>query len=159
MSSHSLWRRRWGVECMRSNRVHRSWKGPEAPNGSQTRWGVVVKVELTRVKFWMIVVTWLPLREHSAPRVTLLHELYLILKIPPKLTADTICKSSVISEVCLEETLEFYPSDWSLFYKAMLILIPLLDYRTIQKQGGKRDAFRPIGPNNFKIVLIFLAKW
>ena len=56
----------------RRSRVRRSRRGPKAPNRSQTRWGIVVEVKLTRVKFWMIVVTWLPLRELSALRVTLL---------------------------------------------------------------------------------------
>ena len=39
-----------------------------APSESSTGWGITVEVKLTGVKFWIIVVTWFPLWELSAPR-------------------------------------------------------------------------------------------
>ena len=56
----------------RKNQVRRLKKGPEALNGRQIRWGIVMEIKLTRVKFWIIVVIWLPLWEFSTPRITLL---------------------------------------------------------------------------------------
>ena len=60
------WVRKWRSQVCRSKR------GPEAPNRSQIRWSIVVKVKLTRGNFWIIVVMWLLLWELSALRVTLL---------------------------------------------------------------------------------------
>ena len=84
--------------------------------------------------------------------------LCLVLRIPPKLAANTVCKGLVVSEVCLEETLEFRPSDWSLFRGATLMLMSLLGHRTTQKRGGKWDTVRPIGSGGFKVVLTLLTK-
>lgn len=38
------------------------------------------------------------------------------------------------------------------------MLVPLLDYCFVEKQGGKRDFVCPIGPNNFEMVFTILAK-
>ena len=84
--------------------------------------------------------------------------LCLVLRIPPKLSADTVCKSSAVSEVCPEETIKFRLSDWSLFFRATLMLMPLLDHHSAQKQGGKKDAVRPVGFGGFKVVLTLLIK-
>lgn len=58
----------------------------------------------------------------------------------------------------MEEILEFCLSDWSLFYGATLILMPLLSYCTIQKQDGKRDVVRPVSSSDYKVVFILLTK-
>ena len=84
--------------------------------------------------------------------------LRLVLRIPPKLTADIVCKGSVVSKVCAEETLEFRPSDWSLFCEATLMLIPSLGHRTAQKRGSKRDTVGPVGFGGFKVILTLLTK-
>ena len=84
--------------------------------------------------------------------------LCLVLKIAPKLAIDTICKGSVVFEVCLEKVFEFSPSKWSLFHKATFMLMPSLGHRTTQKQGGKKDAVRPVGSESFKVVLTLLTK-
>ena len=84
--------------------------------------------------------------------------LRLVLKIPPKLAADTVWKGLVISEVCAEEILEFRPSDWSFFRGAMLMLMPSLGHRTTQKRGSKRDAVGPVESGGFKMVLTLLTK-
>ena len=84
--------------------------------------------------------------------------LRLVLRIPPKLAADTVCKGSVVSEVCSKEALEFRPSDWSLFHGATLVLMPSLGHRTAQKRGGKRDAVGPVGSGGFKVILTLLTK-
>ena len=84
--------------------------------------------------------------------------LRLVLRIPPKLAANTVCKGSVISEIRPKETLEFRPSDWSLSHEATLMLMPLLGHRTIQKQGGKWDTVGPAGYSGFKVVLTLLTK-
>ena len=59
------------------------------------------------------------------------------LRIPPKLAADLVCKSLVVSEVCAKETLELHLSNWSLFRRATFMLIPSLGHRTMQKLGGE----------------------
>ena len=82
----------------------------------------------------------------------------LVLRIPPKLAANTVCKGSVVSEVCPEETLEFRPSDWSLFRGATLMLMPSLGHRTTQKRGGEWDTVGPVGSGGFKVVLTLLTK-
>ena len=44
------------------------------------------------------------------------------------------------------------------FFGAMLLLVPLLDHRSAEKRGGKKDSIWPIGPGGFKIVLTLLAE-
>ena len=84
--------------------------------------------------------------------------LRLVLRIPPKLAANTVCKGSVVSEVRPEETLEFSPSKWSLFRGATLMLMPSLGYHTTQKRGSKWDTVGPVGSGGFKVVLTLLTK-
>ena len=84
--------------------------------------------------------------------------LRLVLRISPKLAADTVCKGPAVSEVRPEETLKFRPSDWSFFRGATLMLMPSLGHRTAQKRGGKRDAIGPVGSGGFKVVLTLLTK-
>ena len=85
-------------------------------------------------------------------------KILLVLKILPKLTADTVCKGSVVFKVCPEETLEFRLRKWSLFRRATLMLMPSLGHRTIQKQGGKKDAVGSVGSGVVKVVLTLLTK-
>ena len=85
-------------------------------------------------------------------------KLHLVLRIPPKLAADTVYKGLAVSEVRPKETLKFRPSDWSFFRGATLILMPFLGYHIAQKQGGKRDAIGPVGSGGFKVVLTLLTK-
>ena len=82
----------------------------------------------------------------------------LVLRIPPKLAADTVCKGPAVSEVRSEETLKFRPSDWSFFCGATLMLMPSFGHHTAQKRGGKRDAIGPVGSDGFKVVLTLLTK-
>ena len=84
--------------------------------------------------------------------------LRLVLRIPPKLATNTVCKGSVVSEVRPEETLEFSPSKWSLFRRARFVLMPSLGHRTTQKRGGKGDAIGSVGSSGFKVVLTLLTK-
>ena len=81
-NSMALTVRGW-VRKVRRDRVHRSRRRPEAPNGSQTRWGVVVEVKLTRVKFYIIDVRWPPFWKLSAPRV-------MLLQLPPSSDASSV---------------------------------------------------------------------
>ena len=84
--------------------------------------------------------------------------LRLVLRIPPKLAADTVCKGSVVSKVCVEETLEFRQSDRSLFRGATIMLMPSLGHRTTQERGGKWDTVGPIGSGGLKVILTLLTK-
>ena len=84
--------------------------------------------------------------------------LRLVLRIPPKLAANTICKGSVVSEVRPEETLEFRPSDWSFFCGATVMLMLSLGHRTTQERGGKWDTVGCIGSGGFKVILTLLTK-
>ena len=84
--------------------------------------------------------------------------LRLILRIPPKLAVDIVCKDLVMSEVRPEKTLEFRPSNWSFFHRATFVLILLLGYHTMQKQGGKRHVVGFIDSGSFKVALTLLTK-
>lgn len=85
-------------------------------------------------------------------------ELYLILKILPKLTVDTVCKGLVVSEIYPKDTLKFRPSNWNFVCGAMFILMPSLEHCTTQKQGSKKDAFEPLGFGNVKVFFTPLTK-
>ena len=40
----------------------------------------------------------------------------------------------------------------------MFVLMPLLNYYAVKKQGGKKDLICFISPNDFKIVFTLLAE-
>ena len=84
--------------------------------------------------------------------------LCLVLRILPKLVVDTVYKGLVVSEICLEKTFEFRPSDQSFFYRVTIMLILSLGYYTAQKYGGKKYVIGPVDSSNIKIILILLTK-
>lgn len=59
------------------------------------------------------------------------NKFFLVLRIPSKLTVDTICKGLVIFEACSEKTLELRLSDWSLFHEVIFMLMQLLGDHTM----------------------------
>ena len=75
-----------------------------------------------------------------------------------KLAKDAVSKNPIISKVRLEKIFEFLLRHWILGLEAMFLLVLLLDHRSAEKRGGKRDSIWLIGPGGFKMVLTLLAK-
>ena len=75
-----------------------------------------------------------------------------------KLAEDTISKNPIISKVCLEKILEFSLCHRILGLRATFLLVPLLDYCFVEKQGGKKNLVWPISLGFFEIVFILLAE-
>ena len=75
-----------------------------------------------------------------------------------KLTKNAISKSLIIFKVFLKKILEFLLCHLIFDLKAMLLLMPLLNYGFIKKQSSKKDLIWPIGPNGFEIIFTLLAK-
>ena len=71
---------------------------------------------------------------------------------------DTISKNLIISKICLKKILEFFLRHWIFGLEAMLLLVLLLNYWLVEKQGGKKDLIWLSVPSNFEIVLILLVE-
>ena len=74
------------------------------------------------------------------------------------LTKDVVSKNSIISKVFLKKILEFFLYHRIFGLKATLLLVLLLKYCLIEKQGGKKDLLQPIGSTGFEMVLILLEE-
>lgn len=70
---------------------------------------------------------------------------------------DIINKKPIIAKVLSKKVFKLNPSYRFFGFKVMFILIPLINYSFIKKKGSKRDLFKSISFNNFKIVFISLA--
>ena len=75
-----------------------------------------------------------------------------------ELAENALSKNPIISMVCSKKILEFLLRYRILGLRAMLLLMPLLDYCLAEKRGGKKDSIWPISPGNFEIVFTLLAK-
>ena len=75
-----------------------------------------------------------------------------------ELAKDAVSENQIISKVLSEKILEFLPRHQILGLGATLLLVPLLDHRPAEKQGGKKDSIWPIGPGGFEMVLTLLAE-
>ena len=87
----------------------------------------------------------------------ILYRLGLIPRVSTKFTIDAISKSLIISQVFSEKIFEFGFSHWDPF-RAMFILVPILNYCPKKKRGGKWDAVRSAGPSNIEMVLTLLTE-
>ena len=75
-----------------------------------------------------------------------------------QLAEDAVSKSPIISKICLEKILEFFSHHRIFGLKVIFLLVSLLDYRPMEKRGGKRDLIWPIGSSGFEMVFILLTK-
>ena len=81
-----------------------------------------------------------------------------MLKKRLKLAKNVISKNSIISKIFLKEIFKFLPHYCILSLKAIFLLMLLLNYCFVEKQGSKRNLIWPIGHNNFKMILTLLAE-
>ena len=56
-----------------------------------------------------------------------------------ELAENAISKSSIMSKICLKKILEFLLRYRIFGLKTMPLLMPLLDYCPVKKQGGKKN--------------------
>lgn len=61
--------------------------------------------------------------------------------------------SSVVSKVFLKKIFELCSRYWVFDFEIILILMPLLKYRSVKKQNSKKNAIRLVGLSSFKTVL------
>ena len=81
-----------------------------------------------------------------------------MLRDTSELAKDTVSKNSIIFKVLLEKILEFFLRYWIFGLKAMLLLVPLLNYFSAKKRDGKKYLIWPISPGGFEIVFTLLVE-
>lgn len=82
----------------------------------------------------------------------------LVLKNAFKLTLNAIGKSLVVSKIFSMAILKLGLYHWIFSFEVKFVLIPLLDYCFVEKQGNKRDLIGFVGLSSFETVFTLLAK-
>lgn len=75
-----------------------------------------------------------------------------------ELAASVVGEGPVVFMVLSEEILELGPRHRFLDFGATFMLVPLLNYYSAEKRGGKKDLVGPVSPNGFKVIFILLIE-
>ena len=75
-----------------------------------------------------------------------------------ELAKNIVSKRLIVSKIFLKKVFELFFCYPIFGFRATFLLMPLLNYCFVEKQGKKRDLIWLVGSNDFKIVFTLLAK-
>lgn len=75
-----------------------------------------------------------------------------------ELAKNAISKNPIVYKILLKKILELSLYHRFLDFKAIIMLMVLLNYRFIEKKGGKKDLIEFVGPSGFEVNFTLLTK-